>query len=259
MQRPSIPVELQHRLRGYEFVPETTGESGDTVFRLEATRRPLLIAKLADTDAGHRLRIEASRLAWLRGAGIPAPRVLHLAETPGQDWLLMERLPGANAAVSPERPEIKVRLIAGALRQLHALHAGTCPFDETAAVKLARAKTIIQAGAVDEIDFDDDRNGMTAAELFDDLQLLQPSVEDIVVTHGDATLLNMMLDAEGFSGFVDCGRLGRSDRYQDLALACDSISFHLGADWVAPFLQAYGLASVDQQRMRFYLMLDEFF
>jgi len=68
-----------------------------------------------------------------------------------------------------------------------------------------------------------------------------------------------MLDDGRFTGFVDCGKLGSSDRYQDLAICCHSIRFNLGREWVGPFLRAYGLTKINQQRMRFYRMLDEFF
>ncbi len=49
------------------------------------------------------------------------------------------------------------------------------------------------------------------------------------------------------SGFGGCGRLEISDRYQDLALA-----------WVKAFFELYGVEP-DEQRIKFYCLLDEFF
>jgi aminoglycoside phosphotransferase len=45
----------------------------------------------------------------------------------------------------------------------------------------------------------------------------------------------------------------------DLALAARSISFNLGAQWIAPFFAAYGLTEIDHARIAFFQLLDEFF
>jgi aminoglycoside 3'-phosphotransferase-2 len=256
---PAIPEDLAADLRGYVMRRDLIGELGDHVFRFDAPSRPALIAKLferANTEAAER---EAQRLCWLPSAAVPAPHLLAVSSTATHVWLLIECLPGTNAADSSEQPAIKVHCLADALKRLHAFPVETCPFDETLAVKLARANANVHAGVVDDLDFDTDHRGLTAEQLFERLTALVPPCEDVVVAHGDASLPNFMLDRGLFTGFVDCGRLGRSDRYQDLAICSNSIEVNLGSGWIAPFLHAYGLPSVDEKRMRFYRMLDEFF
>lgn len=62
-----------------------------------------------------------------------------------------------------------------------------------------------------------------------------------------------------FSGFVDCGRFARADRYQDLAVAFRSIESNFAAGLGASFLDAYGLDHVDADKLAYYQLLDEFF
>jgi aminoglycoside 3'-phosphotransferase-2 len=258
VELPPFPPELLRRLDGYEVREETAGLSGAGVFRLLAANRPSLIAKLAAGPEAAALFSEAARLRWLCSSGVLAPEVLAVAEAQGYVWLIMECLPGENAVDSIAPPAARVRQLAIALHKIHALDAQSCPFDETVGAKLARAKLRMKLNQVDEEDLEN-QTGMTAARLLRELEQLRPATEDVVVTHGDACLENIMLNGGRFSGFVDCGRVGRSDRYQDLALACRSISEQIGAEWIEPFLRIYGVASLDMARARFYVLLDELF
>ena len=172
---------------------------------------------------------------------------------------IMECILGKNAAEALDEPATIVHEVATALADLHSLAADACPFDETLSTKLPRARINVDDNQVDIEDFDEEHRGMNSIDLFHAMEQLRPTSEEIVVTHGDACLPNIMFDAGKFSGFVDCGKVGRADRYQDLALACHGIKFKLGAKWIGPFLRSYGVNNVDERRMRFYRMLDEFF
>jgi aminoglycoside phosphotransferase len=61
-----------------------------------------------------------------------------------------------------------------------------------------------------------------------------------------------------FTGFVDCGRLGVSDRWQDLALCTRSLEFNFGASHADAFLRAYGV-KLNPAKQSWYRLLDEFF
>lgn len=152
-----------------------------------------------------------------------------------------------------------MELLADALRGLHALPVAACPFDQRLASRVQVAQARIEAGLVDADDFDDERLGQSPQQVFAELCSTQPDHEDLVVSHGDACLPNLMAVEGRFSGFIDCGRLGVADRYQDLALAARSLVYNFdNTRWVAPLFKRYGMVA-DERRLAFYRLLDEFF
>lgn len=235
---------------GLPLTPQTIGESGALVYRAGDAHfiKSEPISPLAELPG------EIERLRWLSGTGLPCPEVVDAADHAERHWLLMTALPGRDlASTSAVAPEIAVRVVAGALRQLHALDPATCPFDHRSSIRVAKASARYEAGLYDGDDLD---NGPA-----DHARLLGtvPATEDLVVTHGDACFPNFMADGDRFAGFIDCGRLGVADRYQDLALACRSLTWNYGAAAIPAFLAAYGIDEPDEAKLAWYTLLDEFF
>lgn len=252
-----LPSSLLKHVDGYRWRRIEIGESGADVYRLTAKGRPPLFLKHVADNTVLGLREEAERLHWLADHA-SAPHVVGTAYNGGQEWLLMTALAGVNAEAAHTSPAAKVKIIGEALRALHAIDANDCPFDESLDIKISRAADNVRHGRVEESHFDARNIGRKATDLFSEMLSKRPAREDLVVTHGDACFANFMIDADTFSGFVDCARVGRADRYQDLALACRSIEGDLGVQWIAPFLCHYGLDRADPDRLAFYRLLDEF-
>ncbi len=254
------PVALDSFITGYSWDRDPVGRSPSEVFRLEREGAPALYLKREVQSAYGELADEAARLRWLSGQGLPCPDVVASTTDDDYDWLLMSALPGRDlASDSTVDAEARVVMLASALRALHSLDIASCPFDHRWSKRLATAERRMRAGLVDEEDFDEARLGRNAADLYSELCRVVVGVEDLVVTHGDACLPNFVASGDAFAGYIDCGRLGVADRYQDIALSCRSIAANFGEAFVQLFCQNYGIASLDADKLLRYQMLDEFF
>ncbi|MGE8453452.1 MAG: APH(3')-II family aminoglycoside O-phosphotransferase [Pseudomonadales bacterium] len=256
----SIPIKWCEQFEGASIERQAIGESRADVFRVRFSNGKSFFVKSEPTDEIGELPGETERLRWLNKVGLPGPSVVDTTTEANRHWLLMSALPGRDlASVTDLSPQQVISIVAMALRTLHQVPIEECPFDHRLEHRIAAAKERVSAGLVDETDFDEERLGRTATDVLNELLLSRsPRTHDLVVTHGDACLPNLMADADQFTGFIDCGRLGISDRFQDLALAARSIERDLGADWVAPFFREYGVVP-DERRIAFYCLLDEFF
>lgn len=251
------PTQLAH-LSDRIWTEVTIGKSAASVWRIEAGDGPALFVKTAPVRGPNPIVDEVARLEWLGIAGFPAPRILDLIEADDLHWLVMTAVPGADLTSLVLRPAELCAVMADALRRLHALDAANCPFDHSLPHRLKAAAANVSAGWVDEQDFEDEHMGWSADAVLDWTRRHQPSTHDLVLTHGDACLPNVMALDGRFSGIIDCGRLGIADRWQDLALACSSIAHNCGRDHVETFLDAYE-AEWDEERYRYYCVLDEMF
>lgn len=254
--RERLPHQLKS-LQAREWEPITIGESQASVWRIPMGESALFLKAEPAHDLSE-MADELLRLDYLAEMGFPAPRVVDQIDGDGFNWLLMTAVKGRDLTHLGGDPETLIQVLADGLKRLHSLDPANCPFDHSLDRRLAAAEANVLAGRVDETDFDEERDGWTAQQVFDWAASNRPDETNRVVTHGDACLPNLLADGKRFSGVVDCARLGVSDRWQDLALACRSLEFNGGKDVVGDFLAAYG-AEFDAERYAFYCALDELF
>ncbi len=254
-----VPEPLQPLVAGTAWTPITVGESMSEIFRLDRSGQAALYLKIAPKALRMELLREKRRLDWVQGK-LPVPAVVGYETDDRHEYLLLTALPGRHVAdlIGEEPNERVVQLLATGLRAIHAVPIRDCPFDMTLDREIERARYNVVNGFVDEADFDSTRRGRSAADLFEELLSERPADEDLVFTHGDYCLPNVMVNRGEVSGFVDWGRAGVADRYKDIALAVRSLERNAGEDLASAFFEAYGLSSPDADKIEYYKLLDEF-
>jgi len=255
---------LARRHRG-GWQPVTGGESGARVLRSTDGSR---YAKCVAGEQRTLLEQERDRVAWLGAGGIPGPEVLDWHADADGACLVTSAVRGVPAdGMSAEDLRRAWPSVAEGVRALHALPVKDCPFSRDLTRMFALARDVVARNRVVQAFLPVDQRRTPPADLLARLggqleRRLAQEAADTVVCHGDLCLPNIILDpvASTLTGFVDLGRLGRADRYADIALLLadsretwEDEEQALAAD--DAFAGHYGI-TLDADRQRFYLHLD---
>src|SRR5687767_8599329 len=170
--------------------------SGAFLFRVIQDGLPVRYLKIAQEKARAPLRREIVRTRWLAGQGVRVAPILRVADQAGQVAMLTQALPGSPAETSTLPPARLIDILAHGLAGLHKLPTADCPFDESLGARLSRAAEAIASGDVDPQAFAPRNEGTAPEVLLARLAANRPE-QDLVVVHGDATLTNLIVDAEG--------------------------------------------------------------
>ncbi|HPT95424.1 MAG TPA: aminoglycoside 3'-phosphotransferase [Microbacteriaceae bacterium] len=225
-----IPPRVLELARGARLTPVWVNGIGGLTFRTDDER----FIKWGPHGDETTMAGEAARLAWA-GGYLVVPRVLEHGADDTHEWLVTAALAG-ESAVAPRwiaDPARAVRAVGEGLRALHdALPVESCPFDWSVGSRIAKA-----AG-----------HGIRVPEVLH----AAPPVDRLVVCHGDACCPNTLIGDDGsWSGHVDFGALGVTDRWADIAAASMSTEWNYGPGWEDALIAAYGVEP-DRERLAYY-------
>jgi len=245
--------------------PVGAGESGASVFYDAAAAR---FAKCADPAAVGDLRAERDRTIWLGEVGVPVAPVLDWRVTDDGACLVTRAIPGVTAdLLSPERLARAWPEICRVVRELHSIPVASCPFDRRLGTMISLARATVGEGRVQAEFLPESLQHEPPADLLERLEVrlaveLRNESRDLVVCHGDLCLPNIVVDPETMtvSGLIDLGRLGRADRYADIALLLANAretwpDGPTARRFDRDFAAAYRF-DLDPERLDFYLLLD---
>jgi len=184
----------------------------------------------------------------------------------------MSRVPGEMLCKSAftNRPQLLIERLAEALHLLWNADTTGCPYPDRTALALAEARRRVEAGLCSTTDVEPDTYGpggfASPEALLTWLEANRPD-ERPVLSHGDFCLPNIFADERGITGFIDVGRAGIADPYQDIALAYRSLRHNYEGKYARPgmpqleydtLFDAVGVKP-DFERVRYYTLLDELF
>ena len=256
---PSAPLAVRQILFNRTLAEIQIGHSDSRVFKT-IDEGDCLYLKTQAASSAQSFAVEVDILGWLNGK-LPVPEAAAYQSDDIQEYLILTEVPGFNCveAMNILPPSRIVELLAEGLRQFHELDLTGCPFDLRIAQKLITAQENVRLGLVDETDFDPERQGASATSLLEALRQHCPSEDDLVFNHGDYCLPNILIQDNAISGFIDLGRAGIADRYNDLAIASRSIATNLGEPYADLFFEVYGVKKVNIEKIDYYRMMDELF
>lgn len=259
-----IPDKIKEKTGGRNYAQDTVGMSDsrvllfdDMVLKIERQRE--------EADKEHKM------MTWMSGK-LPVPKVLCFQQENGINYLLMSRLEGEMLCSDKmmEHPQELVRLLAEGLQMLWNVDITSCPCRNASEDKLLLARRRVESGLCSMEDAEPETYGAGGFEspgkLLEWLEANRPK-EQLVFSHGDYCLPNIYTKNGKISGFLDLGRSGAADIYQDIALCYRSLKHNFDGTYGGKpaenfnadiLFDVLGLKP-DWDKIKYYILLDELF
>lgn len=259
-----FPDKINQIIGGRTYSVDDIGKSDSSVLIFDDAVLKIRPEIYADKN-------EHAMMDWLKNK-VSAPECLCDISENGMNYLLMSKIGGKMSCDDEfmNDPELLIHILAGAMKMLWSTDISGCPVENDLSTVLRQAEHRVEHGLVDIDDAEPETFGKDGfknpEELFRWLYENKPE-EDFVLSHGDFCLPNIFVDGGKFSGFVDIGRMGVADRYQDIALCLRSLRHNFdgvyngisyGGFDEKKFFDALGIEP-DYDKIRYYILLDELF
>jgi kanamycin kinase/aminoglycoside 3'-phosphotransferase-3 len=251
-----IPEVIKKITQYKKPIKDDMGMSGSHVYMYED-----YVLKIHELETSP-LHKERDVMLWLKPY-IPVPGVLYYHETKSHAYLLMTKLDGVMTCDQSvlDQPYQMVSLLAKGLKMLWSIPIDSCPFDATLKNKLKICKHNIDIGDVDVSQAEDDT--YTKDGFKDPLDLYNYLVshqvdEELVFTHSDYCLPNVLVKDNRVVGFIDFDRAGIACKWADIALCIRSIYHNFGhhEDYINHLFKELNLEP-KWDKIKYYILLDE--
>lgn len=260
----NLPADLQNLIAEKPYTMDSMGMSGSGIFLFED-----MVLKIQKED--EETKSEAVMMQWLVGK-LPVPSIIYHGVENGINYLLMSKMPGVMSCDEGvlSNQEFVTELLAEGLKKLWTVDISDCPKRWDLPVKLKVAEYNVEHGEVDVENTEPETFGeggfRDPAELLTWLKEHQPPMEP-VLSHGDFCLPNIFVQDGKVSGYIDLGKIGIADKWQDIALCYRSLKHNYNGDFGSQrrkdfkeglLFEKLGIEP-DWEKIKYYILLDELF
>lgn len=253
-----LPNQIKRYVLGMEHEQNNVGCSQAGVYKFFSATEVLYLK--VEPKSGE-LETEYRNMLWLNGK-LPVPRIIDWISENDFDYLLMSDIGGNMLCddVYLKNPTLAVSLLAQGINLLRAVDINDCPIQNGLDKKLKDAAENIRLNRVDMDDWETSSNGFSShQDLLEYLIVNKPNNEELVFTHGDYCLPNIFAYKEKLPGFIDIGRAGVADLWQDVALCIRSLRYNFKTnDYDDLLLKQIGIP-LNKEKLDYYILLDELF
>lgn len=256
-----LPSNIKKILEGYTIQESPRGLSGAGIYMFKnGTNRYYLKVVDVNNRFINELETEYKILRWLEGK-LPATQAICFEKSNRHHFLLITAVEGETLEELLEKGvsvEQIVRIYAESLKLIHSVDVQDCPTMADDETTIKNAKLYLESGHEPD-GTEEESKGLTPWQLYDKLISLKPQTNEYVFTHGDYCFDNMLIKTNKLNGVIDIGRGGIGDKYKDIALAVRNIRSDLGEKWLDLFFEVYGIDNLNWDKIKFYIIMDEFY
>ena len=198
---------------------------------------------------------------WFKGK-MPVPDVYLNTKEEDTYYLAVRMMEGEMLSETFKRwsKEETIRFYATLLKNIHSLDSAGFPFNHDLAYRLNK----INVSEAKTQYFERELKGKDPQEMYDFLVNNQDFKKDLVLCHGDVCFPNFMMKDDKLVALIDVSGAGINDRYLDLAIALRTLRFNfevindtLTKEDISLFCEIYGIKSLDEFKLKYYIYLDE--
>ena len=264
MNKLHMPSKIKSLIDKKSFVVDDIGMSGNQVLIFED-----MVLKIEDSSVS--MIEQVQMMQWLKGK-IPVPQMVVYEEENGKSYLLMSKISGEMSCDTYylEHPQILLEALSCGLKMLWEVDIKECPCIRDLDVVLKEARMRVDSNLVDLDNVEPTTFGEGGFEnpkrLLEWLESNRPVFEP-VLSHGDYCLPNIFLKNGQITGFIDLGKTGIGDKWNDIALCYRSLKHNFDGTYGGKVYEDFNPDMLFEKlgiepewdKINYYLLLDELF